>query len=263
VYVAWEQGSDQVMSVSRDGGNKWTRPTVIGPVADIRDPIPGANFRTDSFLSLAVDPGSGAVHAAWVNHTADGGRVVVATSIDRGATWSAPTVVSTAAEGYAFFQGIDVAPNGRVDVGYQAMTTNNPATFGTGNAEINSWYVSNAGAGWSAPTKVSATGSDPAASAQNNLARQFFGDYNTLVSTNTFAWFIYTDTRNGVGCAAVDQYQRIIAGTETVRGDMGDRIATRLGQNPYSHEPGFKPAPPEHCGTAFGNSDAYVSRISP
>jgi hypothetical protein len=262
VYVAWEQGSDQVVSVSSDGGNRWTRPSVIGPVADILDPIPGANFRTDSFLSLAVDPESGAAYAAWVNHTADGGRVVVTKSTDRGATWSTPTVVSTAGEGYAFFQGIDVAPNGRVDVGYQAMTTVNPATFGTGNAQINSWYVSNAGAGWSTPMKVSTAGSDPAATAQNNLARQFFGDYNTLVSTNTFAWFIYTDTRNGVGCADVDQYQRIIAGTGTVRGDMGDRIATRLGQNPYSHDPGFKPAPPEHCSTAFGNSDAYVSRIS-
>ena len=34
---------------------------------------------------------------------------------------------------------------------------------------------------------------------------------------------------------------------------MDDRIATRLGQNPYSHEPGAKPAPPEHCASQFGN----------
>ena len=101
------------------------------------------------------------------------------------------------------------------------------------------------------------------ASAQNNLALQSFGDYNTLVSTSAKAWFIYTDTRNGVGCPAVDQYQRIIAGTGTVRGDFADRIATRLGQNPYSHEPGEKPAPPEHCSGQFGNSDPYVSVVTP
>ncbi len=65
------------------------------------------------------------------------------------------------------------------------------------------------------------------------------------------------------GRMAVDQYQRIIAGTETVRGDMHDRIMTRLGQNPCSHEPGEKPAPPEHCGSQFGNSDAFVSVITP
>jgi hypothetical protein len=149
-------------------------------------------------------------------------------------------------------------------VGYQALNTLNPNTFGTGNAAIDSWYVSKpSGGSWSAPMKVSSASSDPAASAQNNLARQFYGDYNTLVSDNTHAWFIYTDARNGVGCPAVDEYQQIIAGTATVRGDMADRVATRLGQNPYSHEPGSKPAPPEHCAGQFGNTDAFVSVITP
>lgn len=265
-YVAWEQGASQVVAISRDGGNHWTRPITIGPVVDIADPIPGSNFRTDSFLSIAADPraGSTTLYAAWVNRTPGGGRAVVSTSTDRGLSWSPLTTVSTAAEGYAFFQGLDVAPNGRVDLGYQAQIAINPATFGTGNAAIDSFYVSKpAGGSWSAPTKVSTQSSDPAVSAQNNLARQFYGDYNTLVSRNDRAWFIYTDARRGVGCPAVDQYQRIIAGTETVRGDMRDRIATRLGQNPYSHEPGFKPAPPEHCAPQFGNTDAFVSAITP
>jgi hypothetical protein len=266
VYVAWEQGSEQVVAISRNGGDKWSRAIPIGPVDDLDDPIPGSNFRTDSFASIAADPrvGSTTLYAAWVNDSAAGGRVVVSTSANKGESWSALQTVSTAAEGYAFFQGLDVAPNGRIDVGYQAQKALNPATFGTGNAAIDSWYVSKPfGGAWTAPTKVSSASSDPAASAQNNLARQFYGDYNTLVSDAAHAWFIYTDARNGVGCPAVDQYQRIIAGTETVRGDFADRIATRLGQNPYSHEPGEKPAPPEHCASQFGNTDAYVSVITP
>lgn len=266
VYVAWEQGSEQVVAISRDGGDKWSRPVTIGTVDDIDDPIPGANFRTDSFLSISVDPraGSATLYAAWVNDSALGGRVVVATSANKGESWSGLQSVSTAVEGYAFFQGLDVAPNGRVDLGYQALKTLHPETFGTGNAAIDSWYVSKAPGGvWTAPTKVSSASSDPAASSQNNLARQFYGDYNTLVSDSAHAWFIYTDARTGVGCPAVDQYQRIIAGTETVRGDFADRVATRLGQNPYSHEPGEKPAPPEHCAPQFGNTDAYVSVITP
>ncbi len=266
VYVAWEQGSSQVVAISRDGGGSWSQPVTIGPVADIDDPIPGSNFRTDSFLSIAADPrvGSSTLYAAWVNRTGAGGRVVLSTSTNKGLTWSPLQTVSTAAEGYALFQGLNVAPNGRVDLGYQAQTAINPNTFGTGNAAINSWYVSKpVGGALSAPVKVTSISSDPAASAQNNLARQFWGDYNTLVSTNDTAWFIYTDSRHGVGCPAVDQYQRIIAGTETVRGDMADRIATRLGQNPYSHEPGAKPAPPEHCASQFGNTDAVVSVIAP
>ena len=265
VYVAWEQGPSQVVSYSRDGGNNWSKEVVIGAVVDIHDPIPGANFRTDSFLSIAVDPraGNATLYAAWVNRTASGGRVVVSISNNKGVTWSAIQTVS-AAEGYAFFQGLDVAPNGRVDIGYQALIATNPSTFGTGNARIDSWYVSKpANGSWSAPIKVSSVSSDPAASAQNNLARQFYGDYNTLVSTKARAWFIYTDTRSGVGCPEVDQYQQAILGTSVVRGDMADRVAARMGQNPYSHEPGTKPAPQEHCGSQFGNSDAYVSVITP
>ena len=266
VYVAFEQGNAQVVAISRDGGQKWSRPITVGTVSDLADPIPGSNFRTNSFPSIAADPRAGSVtlYVAWAQRTADGGRIWVSTSLDRGLSWSAPAQVSTSAEGYAFYQGLDVAPNGRVDLGYQAQKALNPNTFGTGNAAIDSWYVSKPGGGsWSAPVKISTVSSDPAASAQNNLARQFYGDYNQLVATNDHAWLIYTDTRNGVGCPAVDQYQRIIAGTETVRGDMRDRIATRLGQNPYSHEPGNKPAPPEHCASQFGNSDAYVSVITP
>ncbi len=265
VYVAWEQGSSQLVAVSRDGGNKWAKEVAIGPVVDIHDPIPGANFRTDSFLSIAADPRAGntTVYAAWVNRTATGGRVVVSTSTNRGVTWGPLVEVSKAAEGYAFFQGLDVAPNGRVDVGYQALKAINPNTFGTGNAAIDSWYVSNSGSGWSAPVKVSSAPSDPAASAQNNLARQFYGDYNTLVSDNTHAWFIYTDSRNGAGCPAVDEYQQAILGTSAVRGDMADRVDAKLGLDPYSHQPGSKPAPPEHCDRQFGNTDAFVSVIAP
>ena len=265
VYVAFEQGFNQVVVISRDGGRSWTRPAAIGPVADIEDPIPGANFRTNSFPSIAADPRaqSSTLYAVWVNRTADGGRVVVSMSTNRGVSWSPPTSVSTAGEGYAFYQGLDVAPNGRVDIGYQALLTSNPKTYGTGNAWIDSWYVSKAGGGWSSPEKLSTSSSDPAASAQNNLARQFFGDYNQLVSSNEKAWFIYTDTRNGVGCEAVDDYQHAVDGTSVVRSDGADRYLRRLGQDPYAHEPGTKPAPPGHCDSQFGNSDAYVRTITP
>ncbi|MDQ1724406.1 MAG: hypothetical protein QOG52_1434, partial [Frankiaceae bacterium] len=115
VYVAFEQGSSQVVAISRDGGTKYTKPITIGPVTDIASPIPGASFRTDSFPTIADDPrpGSSTLYASWVTRTAAGGRVVVATSTNKGLSWSAPVTVSTAAEGYAFFQGMDVSSTGR------------------------------------------------------------------------------------------------------------------------------------------------------
>jgi hypothetical protein len=266
VYVAFEQGNSQVVAISRDGGKGWSRPITIGPVDDIPDPLPGANFRTDSFPTIAADPRAGAttLYASWSTEISGGTRIVTSTSTNKGLTWSAPLTVSTAAEGYAFFQGMDVAPNGRVDLAYQAQRAINPNTYGTGNAAIDSWYVGkpSAGSPWSAPTKISSASSDPAVSAQNNLVRQFFGDYNHLVSTNATAWFIYTDSRDGVGCPSVDAYQHFVDGTATVRGDMRDRIDRRLGREPFL-EPGEKPAPLVDCPAQFGNTDPFVSRITP
>jgi len=248
VYVFWEDGDNKVgnkmvFASSSDGGVKWSRPADIAPVRDLADPIPGSNFRTDSFLSAAVDQRDGAIYASWSDATGGAGHIVVTRSADKGISWSAPTTVSAASNGYAFFQGLDVAPNGRVDVGYQALLATSTTTYGTGNARIDSYYTSssNGGSSWSAPVKVSSVSSDPAVSAQNNLARQFWGDYNTLVSTNAAAYFIYTDSRNGVGCPAVDAYQRSI--------DAGAPIA--------------KPAPQAACGSQFGNTDVFVSKITP
>jgi len=249
-YVFWEDGDNKVgnkmvFASSTDGGAHWSRPGLIAPVRDIADPIPGANYRTDSFLSAAVDQASGAIWAAWSDATGGTGHIVVTKSTDAGATWSTPRTVSATSNGYAFFQGLDVAPNGRVDVGYQALTVLGSATtYGTGNAKIDSYYTSSndGGTTWSGPTKVSSLPSDPAASAQNNLARQFWGDYNTLVSTNAAAYFIYTDARTGVGCAAVDAYQHGVDGS-------GPAMA--------------KPAPPSFCASQFGNTDVFVSKISP
>ncbi|HEY5985823.1 MAG TPA: sialidase family protein [Streptosporangiaceae bacterium] len=250
VYVVWEDsdvnGFKQVVAVSHDGGVTFSRPIDIARVHDIQDPIPGANFRDNSFPSLAVDQSTGAVFAAWADLRNGTGRIVVSKSSDHGSTWSTPAVVSPAADGYAFFQGLEVAPNGRVDVGYQALKANatGPAAYGTGNATIDSFYVqsTNGGATWGASTQLSSVSSDPAASAQNNLARQFWGDYNTLVSTSANAFFIYTDSRNGAGCAAVDAFQHGVDGTGPVTS---------------------KPAPGNVCPAQFGNTDVFVSKITP
>jgi hypothetical protein len=248
VYVIFEDsdnklGSQQVVVVSHDGGRSFSRKISIAALTDLAAAIPGANFRTDSFASAAVDQNNGAVYVSWSDAASTSGRIKVSRGTNGGTAWSAPVTVSTTAEGYAFFQGLDVAPNGRIDVGYQALVAATP-NYGRLNATINSYYVSssNGGTTWSTPLQVSSVGSDPAASAQNNLALQFWGDYNTLASTNDTALFIYTDTRNGVACPAVDAYQRGLDGT-------GPSVA--------------KPAPGTDCPAQFGNSDAYVSKITP
>ena len=269
VYVTWEDGSNQVYAVSTDGGVSYSRPKAIGPVADLVDPIPGSNFRNDSFLSLASDPGpdSTTLYAAWVNRTVDDGSaaelVVYRTT---GAGWSkvaTPYTGSVSGAGVPFFQGLDVAENGRVDLGWQAMTAIDPSTFGTGNASIDAYASSSPadGTAFAAPTKVSSVSSDPAVSAQNNLQRQFWGDYNTLVSKGDTAWFIYTDSRHGVGCPAVDAYQNfLITSGATIKGE--EREADRKAGKDGAAD-GDKPAPPTDCPAQFGNTDGFVSVITP
>jgi hypothetical protein len=268
VYVLFEQYTSQVVAISQNLGGTFAKLVTVGPVADIDDPIPGANFRTDSFGSISVNQLTGRVWASWVNKTADGGRVVATSSPAGGTGWSSLHTVS-GSEGYAFFNGMDVAPDGRVDIGYQVQNAIDPTTYGTGNASIDAYYAEHpAGGSWSTPVKVNDVSSDPAASAQNNLQRQFWGDYNTLVSSADHAWFISTDSRNGAGCPAVDVYQHTFSdqGIPTREDDQsapkGNGSSTAGGKTPPP-QPGPKPAPGTSCPAQFGNSDVYVATITP
>jgi hypothetical protein len=269
VYVAWEDGGNQVYAVSRDGGVRYSRPMVIGPVADLVDPIPGSNFRNDSFLSLASDPraGSTSLYAAWVNRTtADGSAAALVVYRTTGAGWTkvaTPASGSVTGAGVPFFQGLDVSTNGRVDLGWQAMTAVNPRTFGTGNAAINAYYSSSSAGGtaFGPRSKVSSRSSDPAVSAQNNLQRQFWGDYNTLVSKGARAYFIYTDGRRGAGCPAVDAYQRFLVSSGAAIEEEEREAGPSAGKE--GPEDGDVPAPPSDCPPQFGNTDAFVSVVTP
>jgi hypothetical protein len=270
VYIVWEDGTNQVYAVSHDGGASYSRPRAVGPVSDLVDPIPGSNFRNDSFPSLASDPrgDSTTLYASWVNRTeSDGSAAEVVVYRTDGAGWTkvaTPYTGSVSGSGAPFFQGLDVSTDGRVDLGWQAMTARDPATFGTGNASIESWYAGSPAGGTSfgAPVKVTSVSSDPAASAQNDLGRQFWGDYNTLVSSGTTAWFIYTDARHGAGCPAVDAYQHFLvdSGAAIEEEERGATKSNGKAADPGA-DPSVKPAPPTDCPAQFGNTDAFVSVI--
>jgi hypothetical protein len=90
------------------------------------------------------------------------------------------------------------------------------------------------GSGFSAPIKISSASSDPDVSSTNSLGAQFQGDYNTLISDDVHAWFIWTDGRNGATCDAVDAFR---AGTAS------------------------KPDEPVACPPNFGNTDIFVGTV--
>lgn len=209
VYVIWESGvtidgtktDAQVFAKSTDGGVTFSKPAVISPVHDLPSPLPGSSFRNDSFPAAAVDLNSNAVYVAWADYKSGHGRVLLSKSADGGVSWSTtPVNALDVPSRSAFFPGVAVSPNGAtVSVATQALDDVAAGTApGAGVVSYDSYFAksTDGGASFSAPSKISGASSDPNGSSTNSLRSQFQGDYNTLISDDSHAWFIWTDARN-------------------------------------------------------------------
>jgi hypothetical protein len=205
-------------------------------VADIPDPLPGSSFRNDSFPSVDIGP-DGKVYVAWADFRNGRGQVMLTTSPNGGATWTAASVVLDVSGRSAFFPGVAVSPHGMtVSVATQALDAMSAGTApGAGVVHYDSYFAESVrGAAFSSPLKISSATSDPDGSSTNGLGAQFQGDYNTLITDNQHAWFIWTDARAATPCAAVDAFR---AGT------------------------GPRPDVPSSCAGTFGNTDIFVAQV--
>jgi len=245
VYVVWESGvqingaktNAQVFAKSTDGGQTFSKEAVISPIVDIPDPQPGSSFRTDSFPSVDIGPDD-TVYVAWADFRSGRGKVMLSKSSDDGATWTPAAVVLDVSGRSAFFPGVAVSPDGhKVSVATQALDAKPAGTApGAGVVHYDSYFAESVNGGaFSAPLKISSASSDPDGSSTNGLGAQFQGDYNTLISDNVHAWFIWTDARAATPCAAVDAFR---AGT------------------------GPRPNVPASCAGTFGNTDIFVGRVT-
>lgn len=70
------------------------------------------------FPSLAVDPGTGTLHAAWADARTGSRDVYVRRSGDGGRSWTAAVRLNPAVERDQYLPQISAAPDGRVDVAY-------------------------------------------------------------------------------------------------------------------------------------------------
>jgi hypothetical protein len=245
VYVFFSSGTKingvttdaQMFVKSTDGGSTFSKQALASPVVDIPSPLPGASFRNDSFPSVDIGP-DGKVVVAWADFRNGRGQVMMTTSSTGGATWTPAAVVLDVAGRSAFFPGVAVSPDGsKVSVATQALDAKPAGTApGAGVVHYDSYLAESVNGGsFSAPLKLSSATSDPDGSSTNSLGAQFQGDYNTLISDNQNAWFIWTDARAATPCAAVDAFR---AGT------------------------GARPNVPLSCVGTFGNTDIFVGRVS-
>jgi hypothetical protein len=130
---------------SDDHGDTWSTPVVVGPTKSAATTEPGGkNIRDgrDVFGQLAAGP-HGELRAVWEGSqfAGDHNGIVLATSTDGGATWSAPVPVGTSAA-QQFMPAVAVNSDGVVGVTYYQLdstgTTYWLATSGNGT----SWHAS-------------------------------------------------------------------------------------------------------------------------
>lgn len=262
VEVFWTENADatkfpslQVVATSKDGGQTFTSPITIEAVTDyplrgtpfdvvdLFNRVPGMSARVDCFPHPASDPSSTKVYLVWCDFTSGAGTIKAALSTD-GLNWFSLGTIAQVAGRNAFFPQASVAKSGLVSLVFDALTqppANN--SFQTGVQVYDTYYTQLApgAASFTPPIRVSAQSSNPDASSYNNLKEQFIGDYIGIVSGPTSAFLVWTDARNAVRCAAVDDYRSAVyAGSTTA----------------------VAPNPDNACSVSFGNTDTFSAEVA-
>jgi hypothetical protein len=249
----------ELMSVSRNGGATWSRPTpVAGPVTQpgAFDPVLGrpvidgvAGARSDLAPAPSVDIANGAPTGAdatnrivmsYVSGNLATPHVYFTESTNAGTSWSTPRAIETTGD-RGFYTAPAISPDGRdVYVVYNAFTT--PFRNNTTDPRTLVGVVKHADSSTSAATATGAftqlhrgAPGDPRGSSANALIAEFLGDYVYAVATRTYGAAVWNDARNAADCPAIDAW----------------RQALQNGNNPPP------PAPQQDCPAKFGNSDIY------
>jgi hypothetical protein len=186
---------------SSDGGNTWSKSTVVSNQQTVDDfaPNTGDLLRTGAGLpSVAIDASNGDLYVVWEDARFTGGTVnqaVISTSTDGGATWSAPVVASNPTSKPAFTPTVAVNANGTVALTYYDFRNPDGSTVGQ---PTDYWFTSstNHGASFGNETRITPTSFDMLNAP--NAGGLFLGDYQGLdVNGTSFVpFFVKTNDEN-------------------------------------------------------------------
>lgn len=191
---------------STDGGATWTQPKVIASfnALGVIDPNTGQRARVgDGLEEVAIDPASGRLYVVWesstnfdknINQAAGGSdnEVLLSSSADGGATWSAPSAIVGPSTLPIFTPTVAVNANGTVAVTYYDSKDLSATNTTTWPIEYFVTYSGDAGATFGAPQQIAG----PFDLKSAPVARGFFlGDYEGLQSTGSgfVALFVKTN----------------------------------------------------------------------
>jgi Neuraminidase (sialidase) len=186
---------------STDGGATWSAPQIINTLQTVyvSDPNTGQSIRTGDIIpEPAIDPASGKLYVVWQDSRFNGGHydeVIISSSADGGAAWTAPVRVNTPTGQPAFTPSVRVNSSGAVGVTYydfRNLQAGNTTTLPT-----DYWFTSSAdgGATWGGETHLA--GSFDMLTAP--YAGGFFtGDYEALaVAGKSFVpFFVAANSEN-------------------------------------------------------------------
>ncbi len=197
LYVAWFNYDTSAIRLNKstNGGLSFGTPVHVASVKAIPSPLPGAEFRDNSFPTMDVDPTNGNVYVAWSDYRNGDADIYFTRSTNGGSTWSTPLRLnddSLSNEHHQFFPWVDVAPNGKIYVGwYDSRLDPAPQAIPLLYDE----YVAastDSGQTFSSNQRVSEVTSDSSIGGFNT---PFIGDYSGLAATNDFVYPAWVDTR--------------------------------------------------------------------
>jgi hypothetical protein len=186
---------------SADGGNTWSKPTVVASqqLADDLAPNTGALLRTGAGIpSAAIDASNGNLYVVWEDARFTGGsvnQIVISRSTDGGKTWSSPALVSNANSKPAFTCMAAVNSAGIVAVTYYDFR--NPDGNTTLTQPTDYWFTSstNGGASFGNETRITPTSFD--ISTAPNAGGLFLGDYQGLDANGSTFYPFFVQTNSG------------------------------------------------------------------
>jgi hypothetical protein len=261
-----------IMIRSFDGGHTWKKPINIGTATDtcfdvmfdgagfrcVMDGLAGA--RDDLSSSPSVDIANGAptgaeatdvIYRTWV----DGGdatgpgfspvHVLFSFSTDGGDSWSEPEAVETSGD-RGYYSAIALSPDGsEAWLVYNAFTTGFVDNTTDARNLVGVVLHTTVGAdgspdGWTEIHR--GADGDPRASAQNNLAIEFLGDYVYASALGGYGVAVWNDVRDGAPCDAVDEWRVDVQDTLSLAG---------------------RPAVQQECDRTFGNTDIFGYTSAP
>ncbi len=196
------RGASVAFVSSSDGGDTWSKPTVVSAQQTVNDfaPNTGALLRTGAGLpSVAIDASTGQLYVVWEDARFTNGatnQAVLSTSTDGGATWStALTLVSNPNSKPAFTPQVAVNSAGTVGVTYYDFRNPNGITTGQ---PTDYWFTSSTDGGVTFGNETRIT--SPSFDMLNapNAGGLFLGDYQGLdVNGTAFVpFFVQTNTGN-------------------------------------------------------------------